>query len=153
MSRKVGHHCDALDAGVSERHHRGERDMLGPDHNRPVADLHLVQIGELLQLAGGEDPNRSTSRYQPRGTRTLPASGGEEDGAGGPELLPKWGGADQVWRLIAPHLGHGRFGAQGHPRPGRFPHQGPRIAGPGHRPTQIFEPETGVVTVTWDPAR
>ena len=58
----LGDHRDGRRAGVREREHGGEADVLGADDHRAPADRRVLQVDELLQRAGGEHAERARAR-------------------------------------------------------------------------------------------
>ena len=74
----VGDQRDHLGAGVRERHHGREADVLGPDDQGPARQPLPVQVDPLLQLAGGHHAGRAVAGDQPGRPRPLPAAGGQQ---------------------------------------------------------------------------
>ncbi len=81
--RIAADHSDCGATGFAQRQHRRPADQLGADDHRAGADLRVVQMHEVLQLAGGVDPVGPVAGDQPGGPWPLPRTGGQDHRVGG----------------------------------------------------------------------
>ena len=66
----------------------GPADQFGADDHRAAARGAVVQVHEVLQLAGGVDPGGPVAGDEAGGPGSFPGAGGEDDGAGRDPLPP-----------------------------------------------------------------
>ena len=95
MSRVLGDHRRHGRAGVRQRQHGRETDVLGADNDRAPADGVMVQRHELLQRAGGQHAQRAVAGHQARRARPLATAGGQQDGARRHRADAAWTGEAQ----------------------------------------------------------
>jgi hypothetical protein len=110
----------------------------------------VVQVDEILQVAGGVDAVRAVAGDQPRGPGPFAGTGRQHHGVranleqpvGGRDLQPAVGGP----------AGHHRAGTDLGARPFGAEHHAPRVGGAGQDPVQVADAESGVAAVPRDAA-
>jgi hypothetical protein len=125
--------------------------MLGTDHHRPAANLDLMQVGELLQLPGGEDSAGPGSGDEPSRARALTAPGSENHRPRLPVLEPGRRGADHMRRRSASNLQHRGLRVDLDRCLIGPAQESGGIPGPVHGAAELLEPETGMVAVAGNP--